>query len=110
MKQNFLRRLRAAWYFTRKFPYTQLPPGFWTRENALAWSHFKVSDTGQKIDYILRNKIYELQLLAVMEKEDSRYACGTAFGARGLVAELDALLMDQIGGIGTEEEKEETYG
>jgi hypothetical protein len=91
--RNWILRFKAAWFFSRHFPYTDLPRDYWTAEDARSWSHFKTSDTGRKINLILRNKVFDSATRACMEASDkAQYMCGFASGVKATVAELDALL------------------
>ena len=90
--REFLRRLKAAWIFTRYFPFVEIPDNYWTREDALSFSHFMVSDTGVKLRHMWRMSVHNSAQKAVCERTDSAYVCGIAFGIRSLLAETDSLL------------------
>jgi hypothetical protein len=91
--RNFFRHLRAAWKFCQFVPYVELPDQFWLMDDARNLSNFLMSDTGVKLRHILRNKTIDSASRAVMETgPHAQHLCGTAFGIRATVAELDSLL------------------
>jgi hypothetical protein len=90
--RNWLRRLHAAWIFSRYFPYVEIPEKYWTREDAMTFSHFMVSDTGVKLRHMWRMAVHNSAQKAISERQDSAYVCGVAFGIRSLLAETDSLL------------------
>jgi len=89
---NFVRRLRAAWFFWRHFPPSEIPFGYWTDENARALSNFLVSDTGIKLRHQWVEKVHMSAQRAIMEQAHSEYMAGVAWGIRGMVAFVDSLL------------------
>jgi len=91
--REFLRRLKAAWIFSRYFPYVDIPDDYWTREDAMAFSNFMVNDTGVKLRHMWRMAVHNSAQKAISERKDSSYVCGVAFGIRSLLAETDSLLV-----------------
>jgi hypothetical protein len=89
---QFLRRLRCAWLFLRKYPVVVLPDNYWTDADAKAWSNFLGGDTGMKLRHIRWNRVYESQQRAIMDRKDSAYAAGMAFGILAMTSEEDQLL------------------
>lgn len=93
---NFIRRLRASWLYLRTFPVVVLPQGYWSDADAKALSNFLGSDTGAKFRHLRWNAVYQSQLQAIVNRTDSAYASGTAFGMRSLVAFEDSLLQVEL--------------
>lgn len=89
---NLIRRLRAAWFFWRFYPSTQLPNNFWQDSDARSLSNFLTSDTGVKMRRILLEKVNMSAQRAIMEQAHPEYLAGVAWGIRGTVAEIDSLL------------------
>jgi hypothetical protein len=87
-----IRRLRAAFLYLRKYPVVKLPDNYWTDADAKAWSNFLGSDTGAKLRHIRWNRVYESQQQAVLDRKDSAYSAGIAFGILGMTHDEDALL------------------
>lgn len=90
--KNLCRRLRAAWMFLKKYPVVALPDNYWSPADAKALSNFLGSDTGIKLRHIRWNRVYQAQQQAVIDRKDSAYSAGIAFGIYGSVAEEDSLL------------------
>src|SRR5438445_11602236 len=105
--RSLIRRIRIAWLFTRHFPFTPIPDDFWEVEDAKALSNFLTSSTGVKVRFLLRNKVSDSAMRAIIDTSDhSKHLCGYASGVRGTVAEIDQLLdlANTREGFGMEEE------
>jgi len=89
---NFVRRIKAAWFFWRHFPPTEIPSNYWTNENARALSNFLVSDTGIKLRHQWMEKVHMSAQRAIMDQTHPQYHAGVAWGIRGMVAFVDSLL------------------
>ena len=89
---NLIRRLRAAWFFWRHYPSTQLPNNFWNDPDARSLSGFLTSDAGIKMRRILLEKVNMSAQRAIMEQAHPEYMAGVAWGIRGTVAQIDSLL------------------
>lgn len=62
-------------------------------EDARRLSHFLTDSTGTKLRYILRNKLSDSALRAVIDTSvHTQHLCGFAAGVRSTIAELDSLL------------------
>ncbi len=106
--KNLFRRIKIAWLFTRNFPYTPLPQDYWLMEDARALSFFLTGSTGTKFRYILRNKLSDTALRAVIDTSPhTQHLCGFAAGVRSTIAEMDQLLdlANTPDGFGMEEEE-----
>jgi hypothetical protein len=90
---NFVRRVRAAWFFFRHFPSTQLPDNYWTNTDARALSNFLTSDTGIKLRHGWIEKVNTTAQRAIMEQSKPAYMCGVAWGTRAMVSWIDSLLV-----------------
>ena len=90
--RELFRRIRAAFIFSRYFPYVDIPDDYWTRSDAMAFSDFMVNDTGVKLRHMWRMAVHNSAQKAISERKDSAYVCGVAFGIRSLLAETDSLL------------------
>jgi len=90
--QNFIRRLKAAWFFWRHFPPTSVPNDYWTNENARALSVFLTSDAGIKLRHLWIEKVHMSAQRAIMEQAHPQYHAGVAWGIRSMVAFVDSLL------------------
>jgi len=102
---QFFYRLRAAWLYLKKYPVVVIPDGYWTSEDAKAWSNFLGSDTGAKLRHLRWNRVYEAQQRAVTDRKDPAYSAGIAFGILGMTSEEDRLLQ-----ISLPEETEQQSG
>ena len=90
---NFFIRLRAAWFFWKHFPPTQLPDNYWTNPDARALSNFLISDTGVKLRHLWAEKVNLSAQRAIMEQAHPEYHAGMAWGMRAMVAYIDSLLI-----------------
>ena len=93
MRGNFWRRVRAAWFFWKHFPPTQLPSDYWTNPDARALSSFLVCDPGIKLRHMWVEKVHMSAQRAIMEQAHPEYMAGVAWGIRSMVAFTDSLLM-----------------
>jgi|SRR5215831_4929561 len=89
---NFVRRLKAAWFFWRHFPPSAVPSDYWTNENARALSVFLTSDTGIKLRHMWVEKVHMSAQRAIMDQAHPQYHAGVAWGIRSMVAFVDSLL------------------
>ena len=108
--RKFFRRFRIAWLFTKNFPYTAIPQDYWLMEDARSLSHFLVSSTGVKLRFVLRNKVSQSALRAVIDTSPhTQHLCGFAAGVRSTVAEMDSLLdlANTSDGFGVEEQADQ---
>lgn len=91
---NLLRRLRAAWFYSRNFPVFDLPHGYWTAVDARILSTFLTSETGTKVRHIWAQNVHQSAQRAIMESgEHASYKAGVAFGIRSQIADTDSLLI-----------------
>jgi hypothetical protein len=89
---NLIRRLRAAWFFWKHFPPTEIPSSYWTNENARALSNFLISDAGIKLRHLWVEKVHMSAQRAIMDQAHPQYHAGVAWGIRSMVAFVDSLL------------------
>ena len=90
---NFFRRL-----FSRPLripPYIDLPPGYWTQEDAAAWLSFRGTPAGRKLGTILSNQVTRSAVAATSDKMHTAHSCGVAVGIHDAVRILDSLLPEQ---------------
>ena len=107
--RNFLRRIKIAWLFTKHFPFTPIPDDYWLMENAKELTNFLMSDTGTKFRFLMRNKVSDSAMRAIIDSSDhSKHLCGYASGVRGTIAEIDELgpfMANTREGFGMDEEE-----
>lgn len=79
---NFLRRLKAAWFFLKFAPYIEEADSgeFWTEDDANALSKFFDSYTGRKLKIRLTNYVTQAACNAVRQKGDYAHSAGIAAG------------------------------
>ena len=107
---NLWDRLRAALLFWRKFPVVVLPQGYWTPDDAKSLSNWLGTETGAKFRHLRWNAVYESQLKAIIDRRDSAYSAGTAFGMRSMIAFEDSLLQLPLGESDSLQSTGETSG
>ena len=90
---NFLRRVKAAWLFSRIFPHVnEFRADFWEEIDAKELSKFLTSRTGRKWRLYMLKHIQNAAFRATLERNYAAYECGLATGCRGLMAVSDSLL------------------
>jgi hypothetical protein len=94
--KNFLQRLRLAKLFWRFFPVVSFLPHYWTDADAKSLSNWLSTDSGVKYRHLRWNAVYQSQLQAITNREDSAYASGASFGMRAMVAFEDSLLQIEL--------------
>lgn len=85
---NLLQRIRAAFLFSRFFPYVE--DAEWDQADADALSHFLNSHAGKRLRIKLRNYATEAAMDAA--RKGDRYHSGTAAGIAMMNAAIDAHL------------------
>jgi hypothetical protein len=89
--QNLLRRLKAAWLFTRTVPYRDLYPGFWDNADAKWLSNMFNTVHGAKLKMILTNFVSETQMNACLPAvKEPNFNRGIAYGAQALIATIQS--------------------
>src|SRR5215831_19389133 len=107
---NFVRRLKASWFYMRNFPSTEVPNDYWTNPDARALSNFLISDPGIKLRHLWVEKVNMSAARAIMEQAHPEYMAGVAWGIRSMVAFNDSLLIVSPPSGGQTEPMEEHEG
>jgi hypothetical protein len=102
--RRFLRYLKAAWLYSRFFPYIEEAeePGFWDKGDALKLHQFIESHTGRKFGHMLRNYAIKAACAAVKNPTNSPYNNGVAAGIPMLITAIENL----SAGVPTDTESE----
>lgn len=83
------RRLKAAWLFSREFPYVQDADNDWSDQDSINTRQFFASGTGLKLSMRLRNYAVRSAMQAV-QKPHGEHANGVAAGIAMTSAMIDA--------------------
>ncbi len=83
-----LKRLKAAWSYSKFYPYCPEADEAWTDEDASATKGFFSSVTGQRLALRLRNTVIRASMQACCDKY-SEHAAGKAAGMAMAIATLE---------------------
>lgn len=107
--RQFLRHLKAAWLYSRYFPYIEGADeeGFWTPADETSLASFLRSHTGSKLRHRLSNYYIQMAQSAVMNPDTPAYKMGVAAGIHMTISAIESHFP---GGIPTDAESEQLEG